>query len=48
MQYLADFFVSESRKTPHAWRGDLPLIYDFVPVRTVHSSPHKWEEVYVF
>jgi len=46
MAYLADFFVSEARRSPHV-HVDLPLIYDFEPRRTPNSS-HKYEQTYVF
>jgi hypothetical protein len=46
MAFLADFFVSEARRSTHKY-VDLPLIYDFEPRRTPNSS-HKYEQTYVF
>jgi hypothetical protein len=45
MAFLADFFVSEARRSTHKY-VDLPLIYDFEPRRTPNSS-HKYEQTYV-
>ena len=48
MSYLASFFVAEARRSPHRYSGELPLIYDFEPVRTVSTTTQKYEQCYVF